>query len=102
MALLLPQARTILKYALFYHGGRHLQKILNIAPLIGALYIPSPTSGIKNGYFPKQNEVKGLNQIVDMQQYISAGLGASASISFLNFRLFNTPEINLITLKCEN
>lgn len=31
MALLLPLARTILKYALFYHGGRHLQKILNIA-----------------------------------------------------------------------
>ena len=31
VALLLPQARTILKYALFYHGGRHLQKILNIA-----------------------------------------------------------------------
>ena len=31
MALLPPQARTILKYALFYHGGRHLQKILNIA-----------------------------------------------------------------------
>ena len=79
-----------------YHGGQIR------LPLIGALYIPSPTSGIKNGYFPKQNEVKGLNQIVDMQQYISAGLGASASISFLNFRLFNTPEINLITLKCEN
>ena len=31
VALLLPLARTILKYALFYHGGRHLQKILNIA-----------------------------------------------------------------------
>ena len=31
MALLLPLARTILKYALFYHGTGHLQKILNIA-----------------------------------------------------------------------
>ena len=31
MALLLPQVRTILKYALFYHGTGHLQKILNIA-----------------------------------------------------------------------
>ena len=31
VALLLPQARTILKYALFYHGTGHLQKILNIA-----------------------------------------------------------------------
>lgn len=76
-----------------YHGGQIR------LPLIGALYIPSPTSGIYNGYFPAQKEVKGLNQIVDMQQYISAGLGASASISFLDFRLFNTPEINRITLK---
>ena len=33
MALLLPLARTILKYALFYHGTGHLQKILNIAGL---------------------------------------------------------------------
>lgn len=77
-----------------YHGGQ-----LRL-PFFGALYIPSPTSGIANGYFPKQNEVKGLNQIIDMQQYISAGLGSSASISFLDFRLFNTPEINLITLRC--
>ena len=31
VARLLPQARTILKYALFYHGTGHLQKILIIA-----------------------------------------------------------------------
>ena len=33
VALLPPPARTILNYALFYHGGRHLQKILNIADI---------------------------------------------------------------------
>lgn len=76
-----------------YHGGQ-----LRL-PFIGALYIPSPTSGIWNGYFPKQTEVKGLNQIQNMQQYISAGLGSSGSISFLDFRLFNTPEINVLILK---
>lgn len=76
-----------------YHGGQ-----LRL-PFIGALYIPSPTSGIFNGYFPAQREVKGLNQIHNMQQYISAGLGSSASISFLDFRLFNTPEINVIILQ---
>lgn len=76
-----------------YHGGQ-----LRL-PLLGALYIPSPTAGIGNGYFPAQNEVKGLNRILKTQQYISAGLGSSASISFLNFRLFNTPEINLLTLR---
>ena len=36
VTLLLPQARTILKYALFYHGTGHLQKILNIAVLLFA------------------------------------------------------------------
>lgn len=90
------EAIGYLDYALsiagHYHGGQIR------LPLIGALYIPSPTSGI-NGYFPHQKEVKGLNQILDMQQYISAGLGASASISFLDFRVFDTPEINLITLR---
>ncbi len=75
-----------------YHGGQVR------VPFYGALYIPSPTSGIHNGYFPNQKEVKGLNQIAGMQQYISAGLGASNSIAFLDFRIFDTPEINLITL----
>ena len=78
-----------------YHGGQFR------LPFIGALYIPSPTSGIRNGYFPAQEEVKGLHQIQDMQQYISAGLGSSASIPFWDFRLFNTPEINVITLQCK-
>ncbi|MDY3998762.1 MAG: hypothetical protein SOY73_06660 [Blautia sp.] len=76
-----------------YHGGQ-----LRL-PFIGTLYIPSPTSGIINGYFPTQKDVKGLNQIQNMQQYISAGLDSSASISFLDFRLFNTPEINVIILQ---
>lgn len=49
--------------------------------------------------FQAQREVMGLNQIHNMQQYISAGLGSSASISFLDFRLFNTPEINVIILQ---
>lgn len=75
-----------------YHGGQIR------LPWIGALYIPSVTSGIYNGYFPSQNEVKGLNQILNTQQYISTGLGSSASIPFLDFRLFNTPEINVLTL----
>ena len=78
-----------------YHGGQFR------IPFIGALYIPSPTSGIFSGYFPKQNAVKGLNSVSGIPQYISAGLGTSTSIEILNFRLFNTPEINVITLKCE-
>ena len=75
-----------------YHGGQWR------IPFYGALYIPSPTAGTNNGYFPDQKEVKGLIRFGEMQQYVSAGLGASANIALLGFRLFDTPEINLITL----
>ena len=77
-----------------YHGGQ-----MRI-PFYGALYIPSPTSGL-GGYLPKQSDVKGLNYANGIPQYISTGLGSSSSIKFLGFRLFNTPEINVITLKCK-
>lgn len=93
------EALGYIDYDLSIAGHYHAGQIR--LPLIGAIYIPSPTSGVMNGYFPKQSEVKGLNRILDMQQYISAGLGSSASISCLDFRLFNTPEINIIELKCE-
>jgi hypothetical protein len=67
--------------------------------LLGALYIPSPTAGINgSGFLPKQDNVKGLTYSGDAPQYISAGLGASGHWWWTDFRLFNTPEINLITL----
>jgi predicted MPP superfamily phosphohydrolase len=76
-----------------YHGGQWR------LPWIGALYIPSPTTGINNsGYFPSQIAVKGWNYYGNIPQYVSAGLGASDHTLFAGFRLFNTPEINLITL----
>lgn len=45
--------------------------------------------------------VKGLNQVGNMQQYVSTGLGASGSTFFSTFRVFSTPEINLLTLHCD-
>jgi uncharacterized protein len=77
-----------------YHGGQWR------LPLIGAVYIPSPTHGINNsGWFPAQNDVKGWSFFGRTPQYVSAGLGASGHSVWTDFRLFNTPEINLITLK---
>jgi hypothetical protein len=77
-----------------YHGGQWR------LPLIGAVYIPSPTTGINNsGYFPSQNAVKGWSYYGNVPQYVSAGLGTSDHIRWASFRLFNTPEINLIILK---
>lgn len=74
-----------------YHGGQ-----IRI-PFIGALFVPEPwyTNG---GYFPPQNRVKGLWDYDGTQQYVSAGLGSSDAISFMNFRLFNTPEVNVLKL----
>ena len=73
-----------------YHGGQ-----IRI-PLIGALYIPNIN---KAEFFPEESDVSGYNVYGDYKQYISRGLGAS-KLGFTNFkfRLFNTPEINLITL----
>jgi len=73
-----------------YHGGQ-----IRI-PFYGALFIPNISVA---EFFPKQSDVSGYNVYGDYKQYISRGLGASklGSTNF-KFRLFNTPEINLITL----
>lgn len=71
-----------------YHGGQ-----IRI-PFFGALYIPG--SATERGvWFPNQADVSGLAEHSDVQQYISRGLGSS----IVPFRLFNTPEINLIILR---
>jgi uncharacterized protein len=75
-----------------YHGGQIR------LPLLGAIYIPDETLPLK-GLFPSQALVSGLFIGNGIQQYVSRGLGAGARISFLQFRLFDTPEINLITLR---
>lgn len=75
-----------------YHGGQ-----IRI-PFLGALFIPEgwyPRSGL----FPPQDRVKGLWEYSGIKQYVSTGLGSSDAFPLLKFRFFNTPEINLITLR---
>lgn len=74
-----------------YHGGQWR------IPLYGALFIPDVFTNVY--FFPKQDEVKGLVTWGDTNQYVSAGLGTNSKFKFLEFRFFNTPEINLLTLK---
>lgn len=74
-----------------YHAGQWR------IPFYGALFVPDAFSGLY--LFPNQNEVKGLTTWGDTNQYVSAGLGASSNYKFLEFRLFNSPEINLLILK---
>lgn len=75
-----------------YHGGQIR------VPFIGALFIPDPWYE-PNSFLPPQDRVKGLWEYQGYKQYVSAGLGSSEAISYLNFRLFNPPEINVIKLK---
>lgn len=75
-----------------YHGGQIR------LPLIGAIFIPDPWYE-PNSFFPPRNRVKGLWDYNGIKQYVSAGLGTSDAIPLLKFRLFNPPEINLLTLQ---
>ncbi|MEQ8201168.1 MAG: metallophosphoesterase [Syntrophomonadaceae bacterium] len=74
-----------------YHGGQ-----IRI-PCYGAFYIPTDGSPGAN-WLPEQKYVSGLVQFNGIQQYVSRGLGSS---KMFPLRLFNTPEINLITLRSE-
>lgn len=75
-----------------YHGGQIR------LPFVGALFVPEAWNE-RNGLFPPQDRVKGLWEYNGTKQYVSTGLGSSDAIPFLKFRLFNPPEINIITLK---
>ena len=74
-----------------YHGGQIR------VPFLGAIYVPDAASP-QHGWFPDQRKVAGLFDWGPFKQYVSRGLGASASIPLLRFRLFNRPEVNLIEL----
>lgn len=75
-----------------YHGGQ-----LRI-PFYGALIVPEAYYD-NYGLFPPRDRVEGFWEYDGLNQYISTGLGTSKAIGFLNFRLFNTPEINVLTLE---
>lgn len=75
-----------------FHGGQIR------LPLIGAVYVPDNNSP-RGGFFPDNRFISGLYIGKESQQYISRGLGATGYIPILKFRLFNSPEINLITLQ---
>lgn len=77
-----------------YHGGQIR------LPFIGALFIPDPWYE-PNSLFPPRDRVKGLWEYNQTKQYVSAGLGTSDAIPFFKFRLFNPPEINVLTLRSE-
>lgn len=62
-------------------------------PGVGAIYVRGM------GFFP--NDTTGLMYVNGFLQVISGGLSASSDTPFPPFRLFNTPEVTLITLTRE-
>jgi uncharacterized protein len=75
-----------------FHGGQIR------LPFIGAVYVPDNNSSL-GGFFPDNHYISGLYVGKAAQQYISRGLGSTGIIPLLKVRLFNPPEVNLITLQ---
>ena len=74
-----------------YNGGQWR------LPFVGAVKVPE-TAGKGSGWFPGDLGVVGLSSYHGIPQYISPGLGASSAVGLPAFRLFNTPQVSLITL----
>ena len=66
-------------------------------PIFGAFYVPDKTLP-RGGWFPDQQRVSGLSEVGEAQVYITRGLSTSGSMPLMPFRLFNPPEISVITL----
>lgn len=66
-------------------------------PVLGAFYVPDNMMA-RNGWFPAQNDVSGLSSSGESQIYITSGLSTNNATPVMGFRLFNQPEISLLTL----
>lgn len=88
-----------LHYDLMISGHNHGGQIR--LPFLGAVYIPTISSE-RGGWFPVQQDVMGLQEVMGIPQYISAGLGASSSFGPLGFRFLCPPEINVLVLRKTN
>lgn len=97
-SIIADSQKSILNYDLIMAGHYHGGQIR--LPLIGAIFVPEAWDE-KKGFFPPKDRVKGLWEYRGIKQYVSAGLGSSNARPYLNFRFFNTPEINVLTLKAK-
>lgn len=66
-------------------------------PLLGAFYVPDRALD-RNGWFPAQEDVKGSSTVGETQIYITGGLSTNSDTPAMPFRLFNQPEISVLTL----
>ena len=65
-------------------------------PFIGALKAENAQLP-RGGWFPESRYLTGLHEVSATYQYVSTGLGTTYG-GLLNFRLWNPPQISIITL----
>lgn len=64
-------------------------------PAVGAFYVQSNVLP-RYGWFPDSEMVEGLYNVDDVKVYVTGGLSTNADLVF-PFRLFNKPQMGLIT-----
>jgi len=62
-----------------------------------AFYVPDKTLS-RGGWFPNQEEVSGLSTVGESQMYITRGMSTNGTVPLMPFRLFNSPEVSVLTL----
>ena len=66
-------------------------------PFLRALYVPDKTLP-RGGWFPANEDISGLSEVGETQVYITKGMSTNGSVPLMPFRLFNSPEISVLTL----
>ena len=66
-------------------------------PFVGALYVPDDTFD-RGGWLPEQSLINGLSSVDDTQIFVTGGLSYNGAVKLMPFRLFNGPEISVLTL----
>ena len=66
-------------------------------PGVGAFFVPDATLP-RGGWFPDQADVAGLSVVGETQKYVTRGLSTNGKVKLLPFRLFNEPEVSVLTL----
>ena len=66
-------------------------------PFVGALYVPDKTLP-RGGWLPEDSIVRGLSSVGDTQVYVTTGMNISGAVPLMPFRMFNGPQISVLTL----
>ena len=91
-----PQSERFLYTPELIVAGHYCGGVWNI-PMLGAFYVPDKTLP-RGGWFPAREKVSGLSTVGETQVYITKGLSTNGSLPLMPFRLFNSPEISVLTL----